>query len=716
MTTDFSRFVSTRAGRHAVYMYITGMHCAACVWRIENTLNALPEVDARVSLSTQRLTVEWQGEAAAANDFVARIEQLGFTAAPFDPAAATIQAAENQHLLWRYLVTSGIASVLVMILMVMMWLSPHTNHIDTTKDIMHRLMALISLPTIVYAGRPFFRSALAALRARRTNMDVPISLAIILAAAMSLHETIVRGPYIYFDASVMLIFFLLAGRYLDVKARGRARDAAAGLLAMMGGTTTELAPDNTTRSIAIRDIRQDMTLLVAAGEKIPADSVVVNGVSELDTSLVTGETLPQAVAAGVRVYAGTINLSAPLTLRVLAASENSLLADIVALMEKAGQAQGRYVRLADRVAGWYTPAVLLLAALTFGGWLWAGGVPWQVALLHATAVLIITCPCALGLAIPIVQVVASGTLFRRGILLKSGDALEKLATIDTVMLDKTGTLTRGTPVLQGDSSTSALQLAASLAVHSRHPLARAVAAAYHGPLLPLAVTEVPAAGLETNYDGRVVRLGRHGFAAPGVLANKDDSALEMWLDDGVTPPVRFTFADGLRDDARATIAALQADGYAVSLLSGDRRAVAEVTAREAGIGVWHAEVSPIVKTELVKAAQQAGHHVLMVGDGLNDAAALATAHVSMAPATGVDITQNAADLVFQGALLAPVHTALQVARRAARLVRENLMLSIGYNIVAVPVAVLGHATPLVAAIAMSSSSLVVVVNALRLKR
>jgi Cu2+-exporting ATPase len=711
-TIDFSRFVSGETDSHSLTLQVEGMHCASCAWRIESTLNALPEVKARVNFSTERLKVDWKGDKEKANELAHAVASLGFRVAPFNAAEKNAHGKEEEKFLLRCLAVSGFASGNLMLFSLALWFSHGEAMGEATRALMHWVMALISLPTIIYAGRPFFYSAWGALKNRHTNMDVPISLAVMLAALMSLHETLRHGPYVYFDASVMLLFFLLIGRYLDKKARGRAREAAEGLLAMLEGTATILV-DGKPQSIIIRDIKPGMTLLVSAGEKIAADGNVTKGVSEVDTSLVTGETLPRAVTAGEKLYAGMINVAAPIELRVSAASDKSLLADIVSLLEKAEQGQAQYVRLADRVAGWYTPVVHILAAATFIGWLAFGHV-WQEALLAATAVLIITCPCALGLAVPVVQVLASGKLFKRGMLLKSGNALERLASVDSVVFDKTGTLTRGTPQLTNapaiDEKT--LQLAASLAAQSKHPLAQAVASAWTGELIPFTVNEIPAHGLETTHNGKTIRLGKRSWC--GDAAAPTDEQMELWLNTGGTA-TRFTFADTLRSDAAETIRALHSAGCETMLLSGDRVPVAASVAAAAGISEFRGEVTPLDKTRIIEEKIAAGRKVLMIGDGLNDAPALAAATVSMSPSSAVDITQNAADLVFRGEKLAPVLYAITIAKCSHRLVKENFILAMLYNIVAVPLAVAGLATPLISSIAMSSSSLIVIGNSFRLE-
>ena len=425
---------------------------------------------------------------------------------------------------------------------------------------------------------------------------------------------------------------------------------------------------------------------------------------------------------GDAVFAGTINLSAPVEMIVRGAGEATLLAEIVRLVESAEQGKARYVRLADRAARLYAPFVHGLAAVTFVGWLAVGAAGWQTALLYAVAVLIITCPCALGLAVPAVQIVASGRLFARGTLMKSADGLERLAVIDTILFDKTGTLTLGRPRLVGSDAAAPDDLAAAarLAAVSRHPLSRALlraaAAAGIDPVAAPDAVEVAGCGIAATVDGVAMRLGRRDWCGvAGDAAAPDGTVSELWFARTGLPAIRFAFADTLRPDAAATIADLQARGYAVELLSGDRPAIAGAVAAELGIERWQGGATPADKAARLAELAAAGRRVLMVGDGLNDAPALAGAWVSMSPAAAADVSQTAADFVFQGEGLAPLPAAIDIARAARRLVFQNFALAIGYNLVAVPFAMAGFVTPLIAALAMSSSSLIVTGNALRLK-
>lgn len=713
---DFSSFITTseKDGRNSISLMVEGMRCASCAWRIESALNSKQDVNARVNLSTNRLVLTWKGTKERGNELIQKASELGFKFLPFDSVSLDKSESGEEKFLLKCIAVAGFASGNIMLFSFALWFSTQESMGVSTRDMMHWVSAMLAMPAIAYSGQPYFISAIGALRKMRTNMDVPISLAVILATAMSLLETINHGEYVYFDSSTMLLLFLLIGRYLDKKARGKARAAAHDLLSMMHGTAS-IRDGETTRSLAIRDILPGMRLIVAAGEKIAADGIVVCGISDVDTSLITGETMPVRAETGQKLFAGMINMSAPLELSVSAASEQSLLADIVRLMENAEQGQAHYVRVADKIAGYYTPVVHILAIGAFAGWLLMG-IAWQKALLIATTVLIITCPCALGLAVPAVQVIASSILFRIGMMLKSGDALERLATIDTIVFDKTGTLTLGRPQLQnaGTHMLQDVQLAASLASQSKHPLSRAIYNSWNGKILELEVKEEPGNGLSSVYNGKAVKLGRRDWCG-NKNAPKDES-LELWLDLEGKQPVRFSFTDSLRPDSADVIKELEQQKFNIILLSGDREAVVRSTAESLGISNFSSGVTPLEKAERINSLATAGAKILMVGDGLNDAPALSAANVSMSPSSAIDITQNAADIVFQGEYLRPVIRAIKIARASVRLVKQNFALSFIYNIIAVPLAITGQVTPLIAAITMSSSSIIVILNAMRLNR
>jgi Cu2+-exporting ATPase len=714
---DLGAFVrAARDGSATLDLFVEGMHCAGCVRRIETALADRPGVlAARVNLTDRTLHLQWRDGEADAGALVDALTRLGYRAVPIDPAVgADARAAEDRWLL-RCLAVAGFAFGNIMLLSVSVWAGAFEDMGPATRALFHWISALIAVPAIAYAGQPFFAAAISGIRARRLSMDLPISVGVLLTAGMSLFETARGGEHVYFDAAVSLLFFLLVGRFLDRHARSRANAAAERLVALAATAAHVVGEDGVARPVPIRAVRAGMTVAVAAGDRVPVDGVVAAGRSDVDTALVTGETLPQPVGPGTRVFAGTLNLTGPLTLTVTDAGDGTLLAEIVRLLQAATQGRARYVRLADRIARLYSPVVHGLALLTFLGWIGLGGASWQPALLIAVAVLIVTCPCALGLAVPVVQVVASGRLFRRGILVKSADGLERLAQADTVVFDKTGTLTLGRPTLVGRGAVADadLRFAASLAAASRHPLSRALVAAA-GPVAAVPeVREEPGMGLAVCASDGEVRLGSRAWC--GVADAPPAAGPELWLARPGRAPVRFAFEDELRPDAADVVIRLHAAGFAIELLSGDRTEVVEAMAETLGIERWQAGATPAAKAARLAELAAAGRKVLMVGDGLNDAPALAAAFVSLSPSTAADVSQTAADLVFQGDRLAPVADAVKVARGARRVVLQNFALAFLYNALAVPLAVAGLVTPLVAAIAMSSSSLIVTLNALRLR-
>lgn len=713
-------------------LHVDGMHCAACIGRVEGAVAALPGVElARANLTLGRLRIRWR-EAAAGNaargagdseragaPFIAALRAAGYDASVLVPESLPAEAAAEERDMVRCMAVAGFAAANVMLLSLSIWAGHAEGMAAETRSLFHWFSALIALPALAWAGRPFFRSALKALRAGRTNMDVPIALAVTLAAAVSLWETIRGGPHAYFDSAIALLFFLLIGRFLDRRARRQAQSAAARLIALQDTAVTAIGDDGRPHRIPAAGLEAGMRMAVAAGERLAADGIVRRGRSEIDASLMTGEAAPRSIGPGDTAHAGVVNLSAPVEVEVTAAGDATVLADIVRLTDAAEQRKSAYVVLADRVSRLYAPAVHTLALLAFLGWILAGGLAWQPALLIAIAVLIVTCPCALGLAVPVVQVVATGRLLRRGVLVKSGDALERLAAADTVVFDKTGTLTLGAPALVDGEAVSgeALELAASLAANSRHPLSRALCAAAPAIAPAAGVAETPGCGLSLATAQGDIRLGRAdwcGVAEEPAGGGTSAPGSEIWLSRPGAAPVRFRFEDSLRPEAAKTVEALRRAGLRPLLLSGDRPEAVAAVAAATGIEDWRAGCTPQDKLAALDSLRAEGAKILMVGDGLNDAPALAAAHVSVSPSGAADIAQVAADIVFQSRALRPVAEALTVARRAQALVRQNIGLAVGYNLFAVPLAVAGLVTPMVAALCMSGSSIVVVLNAVRL--
>ena len=698
-----------RAGR--IILSLPNAGGAQSISAVEAALQAVPGVhSARVNLTQKRVSVEAEGQITAAQ-LIGVLQAQGQEAHELDPGllSATETDRQGRELLMR-LGVAFFSMMNVMLLSVAVWSGAE----DATRDLFHWISGAIALPTVIFAGQPFFKSAWASLRQGRLGMDVPISLALILASSISVYETAMSGHHAYFDAAVMLAFFLLLGRYLDHRTRAIARSAAEELAALEVPRAILLV-DGTEVETPIAAVAAGDIVLVRPGARMPVDGIVLSGASELDRSLLTGESLPVPAGQGTVVSAGEVNLTGPLTVQVTAAGKESSLHRMADLVAVAEGAKTRYTSLADRASRLYSPLVHLLSFSAFGYWMWATGGDVRYAINISAAVLIITCPCALGLAVPAVITSASGRLFRKGLLIKHGTALERLAEVDAVVFDKTGTLTLGMPqpVDLTDHPIEAVAVAAALAAGSSHPLARALAdgarSAGIAPAEVVDILEVPGQGIEGFYRGGLVRLGRADWCGAEPIAA---TASYLSLDD---KSHAFAFTDRLRPGAEVAVRSLMAAGLKVELLSGDAPAPVRDLAERLGIAGWRAGVLPAEKAARVAELAAEGRKVLMVGDGLNDTAALAAAHVSISPASALDAARVASDIVLLGQDIAPIADAIRIGRQSARRMVENFLISGGYNVVAVPLALVGMATPLAAALAMSLSSITVSLNAMRLK-
>jgi Cu2+-exporting ATPase len=690
---------------------LPGIHCAGCISGVEKALVAVPGVkDARVNLTLRRAAVE-AGPEVSAEDLCAVLERAGYEAHELDPGVLATTAADRQgrDLLMR-LAVAFFAMMNVMLLSVAVWSGAE----GVTRDMMHWISAAIAIPAVIFSGRPFYVSAWSALRVRRLNMDVPITLAIVLAVGTSLYETIHSGEHAYFDAAIALCTFLLAGRYLDHRTRASARSAAQELAALEVPRALRVTTDGE-ETVSVAELRVGDTVRVKPGGRIPVDGRVTLGQSEIDRSLMTGESLPVFAGEGSVVSAGEVNLTGPLSVEVTAAGQDTALHRIADLVAVAEAGRGNYTSLADQAAKLYAPGVHILSFVAAVGWyLYTQDL--RIALNIAAAVLIITCPCALGLAVPAVTTAASGRLFRKGLLIKDGTALERLAEVDTVVFDKTGTLTNGAPTpmaldrLSGEDARVALALAQA----SSHPLATSLAKALGARGLQPAdmadLREVPGYGVEGRWQGQTVRLGRAAWLGAEAPV---ETATFLRIGDGA--PVAIPFADTLREGAADVVSALIGQGKRVVLISGDTTAAVTRFAQTIGITEVIAEALPQEKAALVADLSAQGAKVLMVGDGLNDTAALAAAHVSISPASALDAARTASDMVLMGRSLAPIADAIRTSVSARKRIRENFTIATVYNVLAVPLAVAGLCSPLIAALAMSSSSITVSLNALRLK-
>ncbi|WP_373635715.1 heavy metal translocating P-type ATPase [Yoonia sp. SS1-5] len=681
----------------ALQFSVPSIHCAACIGKIERAMMGVRGLQtARVNLSLKRLSVTGPVDP----DHIAELlTDLGFEAYPLDQAALGKARDEAGRILLTRMAVAGFAMMNVMLLSVAVW----SGAADATRDLFHLISACITLPVIAYSGQPFFQNAWSALRVRRLNMDVPISLAIILAAGMSLFEALNGGAHAYFDAALSLTFFLLIGRYLDHQTRSTARSAAKELTALEVHTAERLQNGKAV-TVPVADIAPGDRLLVPTGARIPVDGRLLSHAALLDRAFLTGESAAVSAKAGEHLQAGEINLAAPITLQALAVGEDTTLRRMAKLVETAENGRNSYTALADRAAQIYAPAVHLLALFAFLGWVLGTGDIRQ-ALNVAIAVLIITCPCALGLAVPSVTTAAVSRLFGAGFLVKHATALERLAEIDHVVFDKTGTLTKpGVAELSGlTDAEKAVGLA--LAQASHHPLARAFAQSL-ADICPAAVSdiaEIPGQGVSGKWRGQKVMLGRGPWLGAGF------DRLGLRIGEGAAVPLAAP--EALRPGVQAALAGLQLPG---EIVTGDAAGPAHRIATAVGLPVIHG-ARPHDKLAHLKALAKAGHHVLMVGDGLNDTAALAAAHASIAPATALDASRSASDVVALKDDFAALPMVLRIARATQRLSKQNFAIAAIYNLIAVPIALAGLATPLAAALAMSASSLTVLANSQRMR-
>ncbi|HET9717420.1 MAG TPA: heavy metal translocating P-type ATPase [Pseudolabrys sp.] len=695
---------------------VEGVTCGACIARIENVIKSLPGItEARLNYTTRRLHVAWAEGQIEPDRILQALESSGYRGYPFLPRRAEQEYTAEARRLTRCLAVAGFAAMNIMLLSVSVWSGNATDITPETRDFFHWASALIALPAAAYAGRPFFASAWRSLKSRAVNMDVPISIGVILALGMSLVETIRHAEHAYFDSAIMLLFFLLIGRTLDHAMRRKTRAVAGNLAALRTETAHRFAGDELV-VVPAAALAPGDRLLVRPGERFPVDGTVIGGDSEIDESVVTGETERRKVGPGATVYAGSVNYSGALTLRVTAAGGAALIDEIEKLLDRAASAKSSAIRLADRVSRIYAPLVHVAAASTLVGWLMAGSSVHD-AVVTAIAVLIITCPCALALAIPAVQVVASGAFFRAGIILNSGDAVERLAEVDTIVFDKTGTLTLPEPRVVNAAAIDPglLQMAARLALASRHPLAVALSHECSIKVPFQNVTEEPGQGIRATIDGIEARLGSATFCGLPHSVCDHPGTSRIYFAHG-RDRIAILISQKLRSDAAEAVNSLMRLGLELRILSGDRAEAVEAAARALGITRWGAGLTPTAKIAEIEALKTSGRRILMVGDGVNDAPSLAVAHVSLSPISAAEITQAHADAVFLGDRLGPVVDAVRITRRARALMTQNLWLAAVYNAIAVPIAIAGAVTPLIAALAMSGSSMLVTLNALRVRR
>lgn len=682
----------------ALQFSLPTIHCAACIGKIERGLADLSGVShVRVNLSLKRLSVEGQVDPQRLQS---ALTDLGFEAYPLDMAALNKNRDDQGRALLTRMAVAGFAMMNVMLLSVAVW----SGATDATRDLFHLISALITLPVVAYAGQPFYKNAWSALQVGRLNMDVPISLAILLAAGMSLYETLNNGHHAYFDAALSLTFFLLIGRYMDHQTRSAAHSAAKELTALEVHTAERIT-DAGTETIPVATLAVGDRVLVPAGARVPVDGTLLSDKGLMDRSFLTGESAAVTVATGDLLQAGEINLAAPFTLEATAVGEDTTLRRIAALVETAENSRNSYTRMADKAAQFYAPAVHLLALFAFVMWVFIDG-DVRHAINVAIAVLIITCPCALGLAVPAVSTAAISRLFSEGFLVKHASALERLAEVTHVVLDKTGTLTRPAAMVPESMTAGERGVAKALAQASHHPLSRALLEQLTDTAAtPLSdIREVAGQGVEGMWGDKPVRLGRGHW----LDASFDGLGLRI----GTAPAHQIEAPETLRDGVTDALAQID---LPCEILTGDSEGPAQALAAQLSLPVT-AQARPEDKLARLDALAAQGERVLMIGDGLNDTAALASAHASIAPALALEASRNAADVVILKESFAALPLVLKVARATRDLSKQNFNIATIYNLFSIPLALAGFATPLAAALAMSISSITVLLNSQRMRR
>src|SRR3989338_4161955 len=727
-------FVTCSGDVRDIHLLVEGIHCAACVWLIERGLQRVPGVQsANVNLAAKRLHLRWDNQRARLSDVIRALARIGYAAVPYDPESAEgVIKKANRAMLYR-LFFAGFA------MMNMLWISIALYSgasRDEFRDFFHWAGLVLATPTLLYAGYPFYRGAFGGLRGGQLTMDLPIAIGLSVTYAYSAYIMVTAGRIgeVYFDTVTNLIFVILIGRYLEGMFRHQAVSATRRLLELQPRAAT-VVRDGEEQMTPIRGVKPGDHVLIKPGHKVPVDGIVLEGYSAVDESMLSGESAPVSKSVGAKVSAGTVNTSGALLVEVRTLLQETTLAKIIRLVEEAQSSKAPIQRLADTIVPWFVLVTLLCAALTFIIW---NSKDFEIALMAATSVLIITCPCALGMATPMSIAVASGLGAKHGILVKNGLVLETLSRVNHFVFDKTGTLTEGEMsvaqlhVAANVTKQEVLRNAAAVERYSEHSVAKAIVA--EAATQQLNYRDMPVTGfhataglgVEANVEGKTVLLGsaewliRNGIALNAQLqAQAHDleaqamSCVHVALD-GAHLAV-FALADKLRGDAQQLINELRAAGIAMMLLSGDRKPVAEAIARQLGGMEVIAEVLPQDKDQVICQLQQRGAVVAMVGDGINDAPALIRADVGIALGSGTDVSVESADIVLMHNELDKVRLATLLSRRTLRTIKQNIGLSFMYNAIMVPLAMLALVTPLVAAITMPISSLVVIGNAARIR-
>lgn len=705
-------------------LILEGIVCAACVWLNERHISALPGVvEFRVNYSTHRARVRWDESQIKLSDILQAISSIGYIAHPFDAGRQEAVYKKERATALKRLFVAGLGAMQVMMLAVALYAGDYSGMDAGIENFMRWVSLFIATPVVFYSARSFFSSAWRDLKVRQLGMDVPVSLAIGLAYIASCWATISRSGEVYFDSVTMFTFFLLAGRFLEMAARQKAGQAAEELVKLLPAMATRLTDDGD-ETVAVTELVAGDKVRVKPGDSIPADGVIVEGRSSIDESLLTGESYPLAKTINEKVIGGTVNIESPLVIEVTRVGEDTVLASIQRLLDRAQTEKPGIAKTADKVAAWFVGFLLVLVTAV-GLWWWQHD-PEQ-AFWIVLSLLVVTCPCALSLATPAAMTAATGSLTRLGVLTTRGHALETLAKVTHIIFDKTGTLTKGRLVLEslqtftGIEEQQSLNIAAALESGSEHPVAKVFVQKASQPNTVTAenIEAVSGQGVTGLIDGVQYRLGCAAYvcdAELSILKNKSEHATEIFLANEKEVLAVFFLGDELREQAAESVRALKAQGKKVWLVSGDNETAVFYIAKQVGIETTRHSMKPEDKLAVIHELQNQGEVVAMIGDGVNDAPVLAVAQVSIAMGGGTQLAQASADMVLLSEHLPHLVDAFKMAKRSVKIIHQNLGWALFYNLLALPLASMGYIAPWMAAIGMSASSLVVVLNALRLNK
>ena len=707
---------------------IDGITCAACAWLIEHRLNALDGVtSSAVNLTHHRLRVSWDPAAINLSQLFAELAAIGYDAQPYEPDQAQTRLQHEERMNVRRLIVAAVGMMQVMMFSIPIYVSGPGELSEDFYALFHWLSFALATPVVFFSAQPFFRNALRDLKTGVLGMDVPVSLAIGGAYLASSYAVLFNVGDVYFDSVAMFTFFLLFGRYVEGRARRRSGHSGNALSGVLPVSAIRLEADGSERILPASELTQGDRVLIKPGHGVPADGIIEDGESSLDESMLTGEYLPVTRRVGESVVGGSQNMENPLIIKVTHAGNSARVAGIVDLTDRAFASRPRLAQMAARMAHLFVLRLLIVTACVTVAWWFID--PSRV-LWVLLSVLVVTCPCALALATPTALTAGHGQLRQRGVLITRADAIESLSNVTRVIFDKTGTLTRGEmqltqthPIDQQHpahsdtplSAEHAQAIAAALEAHSEHPIARAFRPFRDATLQARNVRSVTGSGLEGTLNGATWRLGKADFATTTALP-PPGTGQWLLLSENNAPRAWFKLHDGIREDAAQTVAALQARGLDVELLSGDTQEAVESLAEQLNIATWHAGKSPEGKLARLRELQANGERVVMIGDGINDVPVLAGADVAIAMNGATDLARTRADAILLSPRLMRIFEAIDISCATRRIMRQNMLWSVCYNFSALPLAAMGLIPPWLAAIGMSLSSLIVVGNALRLTR